>query len=80
MCVEIAHLEAVPHDENMRRARLDMCKSGRHDLTIEENVRWDKKRGWRAGCKPCSEEKTQAARDKRRKRPGPDCADLGGMI
>jgi len=59
LCVEITHLEAVPHSENMRRARLDVCRSGKHDLTNPENVRWDSQ-GRRRGCKVCHKEKYDA--------------------
>lgn len=54
-CVEWRHLEAVPHKENMRRARLAVCKTGKHDLTDPNNVRWDAQ-GNRRGCKPCKQE------------------------
>lgn len=67
MCVEITHLEAVPHRENMRRARLDVCRSGRHDLTNPDNVRWDS-RGFRRGCKLCHGEKATISAAARRLR------------
>ena len=52
MCVNPQHLEPVTPDENKRRARLDVCRSGRHDLTDPENVRWDNQ-GRRRGCLSC---------------------------
>lgn len=67
-CVEISHLEAVTPAENQRRARLEVCKAGKHDLTIAENLLWTK-RGTRAGCKICKEEtrKATAARNLRKR-------------
>lgn len=61
-CVNIAHLEAVTHKENLRRARLAVCRSGRHDLTDPANVRWDAD-GNRRGCLRCWQER----QDERRK-------------
>lgn len=52
LCCNPAHLEAVTPEENYRRTRLAVCRSGRHDLTVEENVHW-KKDGTRGGCRPC---------------------------
>lgn len=59
LCVNPAHLEPVSHAENQRRARLTVCRSGRHDLTDPANVRWDKK-GRRRGCKLCHRENARA--------------------
>ncbi|MBT3167547.1 HNH endonuclease [Streptomyces sp. Vc74B-19] len=63
LCVNPAHLEAVTPKENHRRKRLDRCRSGRHDLTVVENCRWDEK-GRRRGCRLCYLEgaRTRAAR------------------
>lgn len=55
LCVRPAHLEPVTHTENRRRGRLETCRSGRHDLTVEENMRWDEK-GQRRGCAACHRE------------------------
>jgi hypothetical protein len=52
LCVNPDHLEAVPHAENMARERLEVCKSGQHDLTLAENQMFDKY-GRRRGCKTC---------------------------
>jgi hypothetical protein len=52
LCVNPAHLEAVTPSENMRRERAGVCKAGLHDLTIEDNVLWDK-HGRRRGCYEC---------------------------
>lgn len=59
LCVKISHLEVVTGDENMRRARLELCRAGRHDLTDTRNVRWDQQ-GRRRGCAPCHSEKALA--------------------
>lgn len=56
LCVNPAHLEAVTHAENMRRARLIVCRSGRHDLTAPDSVVWDRQ-GRRRGCKRCKAER-----------------------
>lgn len=66
LCVNPEHLEPVPHRENMRRARLDRCRSGRHDLTDPANVRWDRN-GNRRGCIVCHREK---ARERARRKAG----------
>lgn len=52
LCVNPTHLEAVTPEENMRRARLKVCRSGKHDLTDPINVQWDKQ-GRRRGCATC---------------------------
>lgn len=52
LCVNPEHLEVVTHAENLRRARLRVCRAGLHDLTVPENVVWDKK-GNRRGCLQC---------------------------
>lgn len=57
-CVNPEHLEPVTHPENQRRSRLTRCRSGRHDLTLERNQRWDK-RGRRRGCAACHREAAQ---------------------
>jgi hypothetical protein len=51
-CINPSHLEPVTHVENQRRARLTVCRSGRHDLTNPTNQRWDS-RGRRRGCLTC---------------------------
>lgn len=58
-CVNPEHLEPVTHAENRKRSRLETCRSGKHDLTIPENVRWDEK-GQRRGCLRCHQEKALA--------------------
>lgn len=52
-CVNPAHGEPVVHAENMRRARLAVCRAGLHDLTDPANCRWDAK-GQRRGCAICN--------------------------
>lgn len=52
LCVRPDHLEAVPQHVNYERERLAFCKSGKHDLSIPESVRWDGQ-GRRRGCKRC---------------------------
>lgn len=54
LCVRISHLEPVTHAENVRRARLTRCRSGRHEIT-DETADWDS-RGYRRGCKACRRE------------------------
>jgi len=58
LCVNPDHLEPVTHAENRRRARLAVCRSGRHDLTDPVNMRWDGD-GNRRGCRLCHMEATQ---------------------
>ncbi|QNJ58340.1 HNH endonuclease [Gordonia phage YorkOnyx] len=62
LCVNPAHLEPVTHAENMRRARLTVCRSGRHDLTSDDAVVWDKL-GRRRGCKACQRERGRVRSD-----------------
>lgn len=66
LCCNPEHLEAVTPAENHRRKRLKVCRSGRHDLTIPANVRWDEL-GRRRGCLPCRQEfeRNRSARRKR---------------
>lgn len=52
MCVRPDHLEPVTPAENKKRARLEVCRAGLHDLTSDENVRWDDQ-GRRRGCRVC---------------------------
>jgi hypothetical protein len=52
LCVDVAHLEAVPPKENQRRQRRAMCRAGLHDLSNPENCRWDTQ-GRRRGCRRC---------------------------
>lgn len=52
LCVNPDHLEPVTHTENQQRARLAVCRSGLHDLSDPDNVRWDAQ-GRRRGCKAC---------------------------
>lgn len=61
LCVQVAHLEPVEPPENMRRVRLDTCRSGKHDLTNPDNVRWDKQ-GRRRGCIRCWLDRANARR------------------
>jgi len=56
LCVRPEHLEPVTPAENSRRARLAVCRSGRHDLSIPANVRWDSQ-GRRRGCRACALER-----------------------
>lgn len=71
LCVNPDHLEAVTSAENERRTRLDVCRSGRHDLTVPGNQRWDPQ-GRRRGCRPCKleSERNYAAAQAARKRNG----------
>lgn len=55
MCVRPEHMEPVTHAENIRRARLALCRSGRHDLTNPDNIKWDSQ-GRRRGCVLCARE------------------------
>lgn len=59
LCVRPDHLEAVTPTENNKRARLEVCRSQRHDLTDPRNVRWDSQ-GRRRGCLPCHRESQRA--------------------
>lgn len=52
LCVNPEHLDAVTPQENKVRTRLAVCSKG-HDLSIPENVRWDKQ-GRRRGCRVCA--------------------------
>lgn len=51
-CINPEHLEPVTHGTNRARSRLTICRSGRHDLTLADNQRWDSK-GQRRGCAAC---------------------------
>lgn len=62
LCVNLEHLEPVTHKENRKRGRLSVCRSGKHNLTKDENVRWDSD-GNRRGCKLCHQESQQARKD-----------------
>jgi len=53
LCVNPEHLEPVTPDENSRR--LLVCRSGKHDLTVEANCRVDGQ-GRRRGCALCHRE------------------------
>ena len=64
LCVNPKHLEPVTEAENHRRKRLDRCRSGKHDLTVAENLLWDD-RGRRRGCLACRKER-EARRQRRR--------------
>lgn len=68
LCVRPDHLEPVTHRENRRRGRLEVCRSGRHDLTVPENVLWDPK-GQRRGCAVCSRERALARYHRGKERP-----------
>jgi hypothetical protein len=61
-CINPDHLEPVVHRTNMERARLTVCRSGRHDLTDPDNQVWDRN-GNRRGCAACVRER--AARRER---------------
>jgi len=65
LCVNVLHLEVVTHEENMLRTRLKVCRSGKHDLTLEENQSFDSQ-GRRRGCAACRRDR-EAARPPRRK-------------
>lgn len=67
LCVNPDHLEAVTPEENQRRRRLDRCRSGRHDLTVPENVQWDKE-GRRRGCRACLLERARISASRRYQR------------
>lgn len=58
-CILPWHLEAVTHRENRNRARLKVCRAGKHDLTDPANVRWDGN-GCRRGCLICHRERALA--------------------
>lgn len=58
MCVDVAHLEAVPPKENQRRQRRDTCLRG-HDLTDPANQHWDSE-GRRRGCYECLKARQRA--------------------
>lgn len=59
MCVRPDHMEPVTPAENKRRARLDVCRNGGHDLTDPKNIHWDK-RGRRRGCYECLKARARA--------------------
>lgn len=59
LCVNPAHLEAVPPLENLRRTRLTVCQRG-HDLNVLENVTFDGQ-GRRRGCAECRRYHARAA-------------------
>lgn len=59
LCVRPDHLEPVLHGENRKRGRLETCRSGQHDMTNPENVRWDRL-GQRRGCAVCHRERALA--------------------
>lgn len=63
LCVNPSHLEPVTHEENRKRGRLAVCRSGRHKLVNDESANWDGN-GNRRGCKACHRE-AAAARYKR---------------
>lgn len=65
LCVNPGHLEPVTHAENCERGRLAVCRSGLHDLTDPENVRWDAQ-GQRRGCKVCHRERALARYHRRK--------------
>lgn len=58
LCVRPDHLEAVTPQENMRRARLTVCKNG-HDLTDDANCYYDRQ-GRRRGCIICARDRALA--------------------
>lgn len=64
LCVNPAHMEPVTEAENHKRKRLEICRSGLHDLTIERNVQWDKQ-GRRRGCAECTRARDRARIRKR---------------
>lgn len=53
LCINPPHLEAVTHEENSKRARLEVCRSGLHALETNEDVIYDQK-GRRRGCRRCN--------------------------
>jgi HNH endonuclease len=55
LCVNPVHLEPVTHGENRRRARLTVCRAGKHDLSDPANQRFDRD-GNRRGCAICHRE------------------------
>jgi hypothetical protein len=59
LCANPEHLEAVTHKENRRRARLDVCRRGIHDLTDPSAARWDEL-GQRRGCAQCQRDRALA--------------------
>ncbi|WP_280421159.1 HNH endonuclease signature motif containing protein [Nocardia carnea] len=63
LCVNPDHLEPVTPDENHRRKRLSVCRSGRHELTRREDALWDTK-GRRRGCRHCRDEGRPATKAK----------------
>ncbi len=59
LCVNPDHMEPVTHAENMRRARLTMCRAGLHGLTDPANQHFDKD-GQRRGCYACPKDEAAA--------------------
>lgn len=62
-CCNPEHLEAVPHGENMRRSRKDVCGKG-HPMDGQYT---DSKRGVLRVCKTC---RNQTSREFRKRNPG----------
>lgn len=56
-CCNPAHLEAVTHSENIRRA-YPVCGAGLHDMTDPANY-YQRKNGGRL-CKPCNHRRNKA--------------------
>lgn len=58
LCVDVAHLEAVPPKVNQQRERKSICAQG-HDLTDPPNQHWDSQ-GRRRGCYECLKARQRA--------------------
>lgn len=62
-CCNPAHLEPVTHEENMRRSRRPLCRSGRHELAGYNLIpSSDGKRR----CRPCSNEMARKRKQRNR--------------
>lgn len=65
-CCNPDHLEPVTHEENMRRARREFCRSGQHRLRGANLI---PSSDGRRRCRACSASKQNARRRERRRAP-----------